>query len=55
MRRKREQPRGFYLLSLHELNLTLFGFVESLLGLRALRLEGLLQFSNSIHGLVAVN
>ena len=55
MRSKGEQPRGFHLFCLHELNLTLLSFVESLLGLGALGLEGLLQFSYSIHGLVAVN
>ena len=55
MRCKREQPRGFHLLCLHELNLTLLGFIELLLGLGALRLESLLQFSYSIHRLVAVD
>ena len=55
MRSKREQPSGFHLLRLHELDLALLSFVESLLGLGAFGLEGLLQFSYSIHCLVAVN
>ena len=55
MRSETKQPRDFYLLGLHELNLALLSFVESLLGLGAFGLEGFFQFSHSIHGLVTVD
>ena len=55
MSSKREQTRDFHFLCLHELNLTLLGLVEFPRELGTLRLESLLQFSNSLHGRVAVN
>ena len=54
VRSKTEQPGDFYFLCLHEFNLTLLGLVESSLGLGAFRLEGFLQFSHSLHRLVAI-
>ena len=50
-----EQSSDLQLLRLHELDLTLFSFVELLLELGTLRFESSLQLSHSIYGSIAVN